>query len=305
MISTHQLCYETHGNSNDPCMMLINGIGGQLIDWPKLFINGLVKHGFYVVTLDNRDSGLSRSYDELGVPDLQALVEAKQQGKEINIPYTLENMAQDVITLMDDLQIKQAHILGGSMGGIITQYVALNFPERVLSLICYATTSGDPALPPPKPEVMAYFSTAMMARAQSFEDKINNKLTLFKIYNHPDYFDENKTKERIISALQRANHPDGFKRLMIAMVTAMPRTELLKQLHCPCLVIHGDYDPAFPLEHGKQLADCIAGSHLEIIDKMGHGIPDGLCHKVIDVILKFIVRLNRKQSKTRGKANVL
>jgi len=142
VISPHQMCYELYGNPDNPCLILITGIGGQLIDWPEIFINGLVKNGFYVLTFDNRDSGLSRSYDG---------------------PYTLEDMAQDVVILMDDLHIKKAHIFGGSMGGIIAQYVAINFPDRVLRLICMATTSGESTLPPAKPEVLAYFSHFMTA----------------------------------------------------------------------------------------------------------------------------------------------
>lgn len=286
MISAHKICYETHGDRNNPCIVLIMGIGGQLIDWPTTFTQGLADKGFYVVTFDNRDSGLSRSYDELGVPNLHEL--AKHKGKPMYPPYTLEDMAQDVITLMDDLHIEKAHILGGSMGGIIAQYVALNFTDRVLSLICIGTTSGDKALPPPQKEVLDFFSTLMISQNQPVESIINNKLKLFKIYSHPDYFDEDNTRNQLMTAFNRANNPAGFKRLMLAMVCAEPRTDKLKQLKLPSLIIHGDYDPAFSLEHGKQLAECIVGSHLEIIEKMGHGIHEFFCNKMVESIAKHV-----------------
>lgn len=285
MSKSFPLYYETCGNPGNPCIVLITGIGGQLTDWPLLLTQGLADNGFYVVTFDNRDSGLSRHYDELGMPNLGEAMAAAQEGKSFKPPYSLEDMAGDVIALMDELHIEKAHILGVSMGGIIAQYVALNHGNRVNSLICIATTSGDPGLPPAKKEVLESFASSMNAESQSMESSINNKLRLFRIYNHPDSFDEDKIRNELINSYKRANYPAGFKRLVLAMICAKPRTDKLKKLRVPCLVIHGDYDPVFSVEHGKQLAEIIPGSHLEIIEKMGHGIPDFACNKIVALIV--------------------
>lgn len=282
------ICYDTHGNKNDPCIIFIAGIGGQLIDWPSQLIQGLVNNHFYVVTFDNRDSGLSHYYAELGVPNLNEVIAAKQQGKIVEPPYTLQDMAGDVITLMDALHIKKAHIAGMSMGGIIAQYVAINYSDRVSTLICIATTSGDPQLPPAKQEVLDFFASSLNSASKSLEVLIDEKCRLFKIYNHPDYFDEEKIRNHLITSFKRANYPAGFKRLLLAMICAEPRTDQLKKLNMPCLIIHGDCDPVFSIEHGKQLAQCIPNSHLEIIEKLGHGLPDGLCEQIVLLITKHI-----------------
>ena len=113
-------------------------------------------------------------------------------------------------------------------------------------------------------------------------------LQLFKIYNHPDYFDEEKIKTQLVTAFKRAHDPNGFKRLLLAMICTKPRTEQLKNLDVPCLIIHGDYDPVFSVEHGKQLAESIPGSHLEVIKKMGHGLPDYFAYKIVNLIVSFV-----------------
>ena len=210
MNKSFPICYETFGNAHDPCIILISGIGGQLVDWSSILINGLANKGFFVVVFDNRDAGLSRHYDELGVPNFSEAIATIQQGQLFHPPYTLEDMAADVIALMDELHIEKAHIVGGSMGGIIAQYVALNYTNRVLSLTCIATTSGDSKLPPAKKEVLDFFTSSMNPENQSLESAVNKKLQLFKIYNHPDYFDEEKTRTQLISAFNRAHDSDGL-----------------------------------------------------------------------------------------------
>lgn len=288
MNQSFPICYETLGDPSNPCIVLIMGIGGQLIDWPMTLTQGLVDNGFYVVIFDNRDSGLSHYYDELGMPNFGSAISAIQQGKSFIPPYTLEDVATDVVVLMNELQIEKAHIAGISMGGIIAQYVALNYIDRVISLTCIANTSGDPQLPPAKNEVLEFFLSPINTENQSLEFFINQKLQLFKIYNHPDFLDEVKIKKQLTISFRRAHYPIGFRRLLLAMICAKPRTDKLKTLKVPCLIIHGDYDPVFPLEHGKQLAECILGSHLEIIEKMGHGLPDYFCEKIVDLIVNNI-----------------
>lgn len=156
----------------------------------------------------------------------------------------------------------------------------------MLSLICIYSTSGDSALPPAKKEVLEFFAQSISSEELSLDAVVNNKLRLFKIYNHPDYYDEEKIKNQLSIAVYRAHYPAGFRRLLLAMISASPRTDQLKKLKVPCLIIHGTHDPVFPLEHGKQLAESIPGSHLEVMENLGHGLPDFFSQKIVDLIAK-------------------
>lgn len=261
--------YKCIGNPSHPCIILITGIEGQLTSWPRQLTHDLTERGFYVVTFDNRDAGLSKHYEELGVPDLHSAISAKQQGKSFTPPYRLEDMASDVILLMNKLQISKAHILGLSMGGMIAQYVALNYPECVISLTCIASSSGDTHLPTAKSEVLNFFAASLSNTEQSQEDLIKRKLDLLKIYLHPDHVQEEKLREFVTLSVKRAHYPDGFKRTILAMIYAEPRTERLKTLTLPTLIIHGDYDPVFSIEHGKQLASLISSCTIRNNSKNG------------------------------------
>lgn len=276
------ICYKTFGIPTNPCIILIMGLGGQLINWPPEIPQGLADRGFYVIIFDNRDAGLSSYYDNLQTPELLEALIAKEQGRTLEPPYTLEAMASDVILLMEGLRVKKAHIVGVSMGGMIGQLLAVKYSERVLSLTCISSTSGDPHLPPAKPEVLALFFAR--SSEENMESVVNHRIQIHKIYNHPDDVNERKVREHFIASYQRAHHPEGFNRQLLAIIFTKPRVEQLKQLKVPSLIIHGDYDPAFSLEHGKQLAELIPNAHLEIIKKMGHGFPAFAYKKLIELI---------------------
>lgn len=290
MMKNFPICYETLGDPLNPCIILISGLGGQLVDWPVKIKQELVARGFYTITFDNRDSGFSYHYDELGTPNFKEFISAKQQGIKFVPPYTLEDMSSDVISLMDELHIKNAHIVGASMGGIIAQYVALNYPNRTLSLTCIYSTTGDPSLPPAKKEVLDFFANTMSGQDQTNESILENKLKLFKTYNHPDYFNEEDVRQQITLAFRRSHYPDGFNRTLLAMMCEAPRTNKLSQINLPCLIIHGDYDPVFSIEHGVHLAKTIKNSHLEVIEKLGHGLPDFFCNKIVDLISTYLIQ---------------
>lgn len=277
------ICYKTFGIPTDPCIILIMGLGGQLINWPPEIPQGLADKGFYVIIFDNRDIGLSSYYDNLKAPELLEAVIAKEQGRTFEPPYTLEAMVSDIIVLMDGLKIKKAHIVGISMGGMLGQILALQYPERVLSLVCIATTSGDPHLPPAKSKVLELFF-ARREIAENMESVIDHRMQIHKLYNHPSDVNERKTRAHFILSYQRAHHPDGFRRQLLAIIFAKPRAERLKQLKIPTLIIHGDYDPAFSIEHAKQLAELIPNAHLQIIEKMGHGLPPSASKKIVELI---------------------
>lgn len=283
MFRSFPLCYEVSGDSSNPCILLIAGIGGQLINWPPELIQALVDKGFYVVTYDNRDAGLSRHYEEYGQPSLSDLVQGKMPEKY----YTLDDMASDAILLLDKLNIQKAHIAGMSMGGMIAQLVAINHPDRVESLTCIATSSGEKDLPEPTREVQKFFFTPKRDKEILKEEYIKEKTALYRVYNHPDFFDEAEVRALHERIYERNHASSGFVRQLTAMAVAMPRTEMLGRLDLPSLVIHGDYDPAFPLEHGRQLADAIHGSKLIVLEKFGHGLPVYFCMQIADQISDF------------------
>ena len=277
------ICYEAFGNPSKPCVIFVAGITGQLISWPDSIIHDLVNAGFYVVTYDHRDVGLSCYYDHLDTPPLSAVITALQQGKPFNAPYTLNEMAHDIVILMDQLTVSKAHIVGISMGGQIAQIFAIEHPDRILSLTCIATSSGDPELPPPNPEVIDFFFKPA-ADSNDFDSLVDRHVAQYKLYNHPDDFDLEATKALHKKAYQRAYHPEGNQRHLLAMISASPRGERLQSVEVPSLIIHGDFDPVFSVEHGEQLSVCLHNSQLEIIENMGHGIPDRIHQQLIELM---------------------
>lgn len=287
MKSKFSICYETHGEPDNPCIILVTGIGGQLIQWSREFIDGLVNKNLYVVSFDNRDSGLSHYYDDLGVPDLEKAFREKQSGKAFKPPYTFNDMANDIILLMDRLSVKKAHILGSSMGGMIAQTFAINHPERMLNLILIATSSGDSHLPPPKPQVQQFMAASFSRNKEELSSDVEDKIKLFKIYD-PFFFNEQKTKSLSEKLYRRMGSPDGFKRQLLAYLSEEPRGERLRKVSVRSLIVHGMQDPAFPVEHGKYLHDVLPQSRLEIIEKMGHLISDELCQEIVSMIYDFI-----------------
>lgn len=292
MKNSFPLYYETIGQPHNPCILLVNGLGGQLIQWPSLFIQGLVNQGFYVVLFDNRDSGLSQYYDEYGTPDIPAAIAVLQQGEDYKPPYTLYDMAADAIALLDRLTIQKAHIIGISMGGMISQILAANYPERILSLTCIASTSNDPTLPPAEEAVREYFFSAQKTE-NTVEDYVENRMKLHKIYLHPEHINEEKDRIFYANLYRRAHHPAGAKRQLLAMICTGSLVNKLNQVRVPALIIHGAEDPAFPLLHGKQLATLLPNSRLKVIEKMGHGLPECLCKNIVKFIADFYAEWSR------------
>lgn len=279
------ICYETYGDPAQPCIMLTHGIGSQLTFWPESFLQTLADYGFYVVVLDNRDSGLSHSYDELHTPPFGAVMSGQEPMAAP--PYTLDDMAHDMVLLMDHLNLDKAHIGGISMGGMISQVFALNHPERIASLICIATTSGDKHLPPPQQALLDFLMS--QPNTEVFETVVANKIEACRLYtNNTDYFDEDLAREASTRAYQRAYNPKGFARQLYAVVFAEPRGEKLKQLTIPSLVIHGTCDPMFPLEHAEYLSQVLPQNSLVCIQGMGHGLLNPFSDAIAKAIAEYV-----------------
>lgn len=276
--------YDTVGNPSHPPLLLIMGLGGQLIHWDENFCRRLADQGLFIIRYDHRDTGLSTKFETAGLPDVNDLLNASRQTQSINAPYTLHDMADDAAGLLDALNIPRAHICGTSMGGMIAQTLAIRHPERVLSLISIYSTTGNPDLPPPQPAAMEALMTPQPAERQAFIDF--NVKTHRAIAGSGYPFDEAFIRTISARSYDRAFHPQGVGRHMLAVMAQENRTSALAAVAVPALVIHGTADPLVPVAHGQDTADAIPGAQLLLVDGMGHDLPraNGLWPQVIDAI---------------------
>ncbi len=268
-----QLEYDTFGNPDDPALLLIMGLGSQMILWDEAFCRNLAEQGLYIIRFDNRDVGLSSKFDDAGTPDLMEIVASMMRGEVPNIPYTLDDMARDAVELLKTLKIEKAHICGVSLGAAIAQAIAINHPSAIRSLISIYGSTGNPALPQPKPEMLALLMTpAPQNRDEAIEQTFN---TYEAIYGPKFDFDKEWHLEMIKQAYDRCFCPQGKVRQLAAVTAHGNRKEALRRLDVPALVIHGTDDPLIPMEGGVDTAEAIMGSDLMLIEGMGHDLPNG------------------------------
>jgi pimeloyl-ACP methyl ester carboxylesterase len=275
-----ELEYETFGDSSDPAILLIMGLGVQLLGWPEEFCEMLAKRGFYVIRYDNRDIGLSSKIEDAPVPDLMAFL----AGDTSSAGYFIEDMANDAAGLLDALGIDAAHIVGVSMGGMITQALAIHHPDRVLSLTSWMSTTGDSTVGQPRPEALpALISPAPEGRDAYIEYAVG----LFKIIGSPGYpADQQRLREVIAASYDRSYYPVGFMRQLAAAAASPDRTAALANVRVPALVIHGEDDPLIQVSGGEATAKAIPGAKLVKIPGLGHDIPPELWPTFADAIVE-------------------
>ena len=265
--------YETFGNPSSSPILLIIGLGAQLIYWDEEFCRQLAQAGLYVIRFDNRDAGLSTKFDAVGVPDITDVIRKLMSGQKVTPPYTIEDMAADAVGLLDALKIQKAHICGMSMGGMIAQSLAIHYPQRVLSLTSIYSTTGNPHLPQPKREVMELL---LAPPPQEREPFIQFHLDLFRALTGPRFrFDEKWVWDTMAKAYDRACYPQGTGRQLVAVLTQSNRKAALQGVRVPTLIIHGDADPLVSVEAGRDAAKAVPGAELKIIEGMGHDLPHG------------------------------
>ena len=275
--------YETIGESGRRPLILIMGLASQLVHWPEQFCRKLADQGHYVIRFDNRDAGLSTKIEDGGLPDLIQAMEAYQQGQSVDAPYTLSDMAADTVGLMDALKIDKAHICGLSMGGMIAQVAACEYPERTKSIVSMASTIGDPTLPPATPEAMdAMMSMPPQDRAAYIEYSAG----VYRAFaGGSDKYDEELQKEITGLAYDRLLYPMGFVRQVAAIWASGNRKQALGEVEIPTLVIHGTNDALVPVEHGRATADAIPAARLLVVEGLGHGISyPALWDEIVDAI---------------------
>ena len=273
--------YDTFGDPSGEPLLLIMGLGSQMISWVPEFCELFVQKGFYVIRFDNRDVGLSTKFDDAGVPNVMQVVTKARNGEKIDPPYTLEDMADDAVGLLDALNIEKAHVCGASMGSMIAQVVAYRHPSRVLSLVPIMGSTGNPELPEPKPEAMQVLMVPMPPKRERYiKESVKRWRVLWGSYP----YDEELRKKLAEQAYDRSYYPDGQTRQLVAILADGDRREKVKDIKVPTLVIHGKEDPLVPMEGGIDISKNIPGAKLLLIDKMGHSLPPEVWTQVVDAI---------------------
>jgi pimeloyl-ACP methyl ester carboxylesterase len=267
-----QIEYETFGDPLSPALLLIIGLGSQLIHWQDEFCQQIADNGYHVIRYDNRDAGLSTKHDELAMPEIMEKIGALFSGQKVSTPYTIEDMANDAAGLLDTLNIDKAHICGMSMGGYIAQTFAIKNPSRTLSLTSIYSHCGTREKFLPTQEAMAAMMTPTPEEREAY---IEHMLKFFKlIYGTGLPFDEEFHRALAGQSYDRSFCPEGTARQYLAIMVQKDRTAELGELKVPSLIIHGDADPLVPMTGGKATAAAIPGASLKIINGMGHAIPN-------------------------------
>jgi pimeloyl-ACP methyl ester carboxylesterase len=278
-----QIVYETIGDPANTPLLLVMGLGMQLIHWDRELCERLAERGFWVIRFDNRDAGLSTKVDA-PVPDVRRAM----LGLRVGAPYLLSDMAEDAAGLLDHLGVEAAHVVGASMGGMIAQELALRHPERVLSLTSIMSTTGERRAGRPKLRVM---STLMRRAPHDRQGFIDHFVRLFRLIGSRGYpYDEERIRELAAATYERDHDPAGTGRQLAAILASGDRTERLRSLRLPVTVIHGRDDPLVPLRGGKATARAVEGARLIAIPGMGHDLPEPVWPTVIDAIAETAAR---------------
>ena len=261
--------YETTGSANDEAMLLIIGLGAQLVYWPPAFLRAIADRGYYVIVFDNRDVGLSTKFT----------TERADKGA----PYTVEDMAGDAVGLLDHLHVASAHVVGVSLGGAIAQAMAIHYPSRVKTLASIMSAPGNASLPPPTPAALdALTKVAATERSAYIEQNVE---TAHQIGSTGFPIDDDWVRTRAARTYDRCFCPEGRTRQALAIAASPDRTDALKSVRAPTVVIHGESDPLVNVVGGKQTADAIPGATLTTIPGMGHDLPEAAWPTIIDAIV--------------------
>lgn len=277
---------EDSGGDGEP-LLLIMGLGGQLIHWPPDFVDALAQGGHRVIRIDNRDAGLSQHLPELGVPNIALAGLQRALGAAARPPYTLQDMAQDAFGVLDALAIPRAHVVGLSMGGMIAQRMAIGWPERVGSLVSIMSSSGARGLPGLQPHVLKVLLAK--PRSRDREAVIRYYLDFFRVVGSPTHpVPEAELRPFIEATIDRAYHPVGNLRQLAAVMADTGRAAELARISAPTLVLHGRDDPFVPLACGQDTARRIRGARFEAIDHMAHLLEPAVCDRLQPRLLSFL-----------------
>jgi pimeloyl-ACP methyl ester carboxylesterase len=278
------IAYERIGDPAAPALVLVMGAGTQLLGWPDDFCARIAAHGLHVVRFDNRDVGESTHFHDAPVPDLAAVI----GGDASTASYTLSDMAGDTVGLLDRLGIRAAHLVGASLGGFVAQTLAIEHPARVLSLTSMMSTTGDRAVGQLPPEARAIFG---WPRPTSAAEAGERGVRLIRTLGSPGFeHDLDAIRARAAAAWERDHDPLGIARQAVASVASGDRTEKLRRLHVPALVVHGTADRMCDPSGGRATAAAIPGAELLLVEGMGHDLPRAVWPRVIDALISLVRR---------------
>jgi pimeloyl-ACP methyl ester carboxylesterase len=274
-----ELEYETFGDPSNPAILLVMGLGIQMLGWHEAFCQMLVDRGYFVIRYDNRDVGLSSKIEDGQQPDLMKLM----AGDYSSASYKLDDMADDAAGLLDELGIEKAHVVGVSMGGMIGQTLAIRHPDRVLSLTSIMSTTGDQSVGQPRQEVMMALVTPPPDDRAGF---VEFQANMFQLIGSPDYpMPPDMLRELIGKSYDRMHYPVGFMRQLTGILASGDRTPALANVTAPTVVIHGEADPLITVSGGEATAKAIPGAKLVKIPGMGHDLPPQLWQQFVDEIV--------------------
>jgi len=282
-----ELAYDCFGAADAPPLVLVQGLGCQMIAWDEAFCAQLAAAGYRVIRFDNRDIGRSTWLPQLGVPRIAEMFAAIAQGAAVSAPYLLGDMAADVAGLLDALAIERAHVVGVSMGGAIAQELALGWPERVRTLTSIMSNTGDAGFPAPAPAALGLLLTPPpLERSAYIADYAKRWRLLRGAGFAPDEAMDAGRAERIFD---RGLNPAGVARQLAAIIATPGRARALARLRVPALVLHGDKDPLVHVSGGIATAQAIAGARLQILEGMGHALPMQYWSEVIAALARHCV----------------
>ena len=260
-----ELFYETFGFAADPALLLVNGLGSQCINYRVEWCERFVEAGFFVIRFDNRDVGLSTGFEAAG----------------LTAAYMLEDMAADALAVLDAAQVDRAHVLGLSMGGTIVQRLAIDHPERLLSVTSMMSTTSDPDVGLPSPEALEHILAPSPSDREGY---LQHQITSMRLWGSPAAFDEDWTRMTNGEAYDRAFRPDGQARQLLAMREAPSRTEALGAVRLPFLVLHGDQDRLIDPSGGRRTADAVPGARFELIEGLGHDYSSAYWDTIVALV---------------------
>jgi len=280
-----EICYETFGDPEDVPLLMVMGLGSQMIHWPDELCQGLQDRGFYVIRFDNRDVGLSTWFDDHPIDVVEAFT-ARFTGQAYDAPYLLSDMAADAVGLLDHLGVEAVHLVGASMGGMIVQTIAIEHPERVRSLTSIMSTTGALDVGAPDLEVAQSLLQQGAVIAADPDAAIVREVATRTLIASPDHLDEEQILVTATAVVERAWHPEGLRRQLVGIAFSPDRTEPLGAVQVPTLVVHGDADPLVGVSGGHATAAAIPGAELLVIEGMGHDLPPVFWSQIIEGITR-------------------
>ena len=278
-----RLAYQDFGRPEDPVILLVAGLNNQMVRWPLALCDLLVSRGYRVIRFDNRDIGLSEKMEGVEAPGVFRLFLKHYLRIPVDAPYSLHDMAEDTVGVLDALSIDHAHIVGMSMGGMISQLVAAHYPQRIRSLTSMMSTSGEWG----KGVASLKVSRQMLRPVSKDRTALENGVDTWRMIGSPGYPLSEREIEAILRAeYKRSSNPAGYLRQIAAVRTAPGRGSLLSKLKMPVLIIHGREDLLVPVSGGIDTAKHIPHATLKIFDGMGHDLPKQLLPEFTDLIVE-------------------